>query len=51
MVDDTKTTEKSHVDGHVVLGDGVHGGGQKRGLEGDALGDGRVELDLVGGEA
>lgn len=51
VVDNTKTTEESHVDGHVVLGDGVHGGGEKRSLQGDALGDGRVKGDLVGGEA
>ena len=51
VVNNTKTTEESHVDGHVVLGDGVHGRGEKGGLEGDALGDGRVKGDLVGGEA
>lgn len=51
MVDDTETAEERHVDGHVVLGDRVHGRGQQGGLEGDALGDGRVELDGVGCKA
>jgi hypothetical protein len=51
VVDNTETTEEGHVDGHVVLGDGVHGGGEEGSLEGDALSDGRVKGDLVGGEA
>lgn len=51
MVDDTETTLEGHVDGHLVLGDSVHGGGDKGSLEGDALGDGRVEDDFRGREA
>ena len=51
VVDDTKTALQGHVDGHLVLGDGVHGRGHEGRLEGDALGDGRVESDLGGGEA
>lgn len=39
VVDNTETTEQSHVDSHVVLGDSVHGRGQKRGLQGDTLGN------------
>ena len=51
MVDDTQATLKGHVDGHLVLGDGVHGGGHKGRLERDALGDGGIEGDLGGREA
>ena len=51
MVDDTKTAEKGNVDGHVVLGDCVHGRGDKGRLEGDALCDGRVEVYVDGGKA
>jgi len=51
VVNNTETTEESHVDGHVVLGDSVHGRREEGSLEGDALGDGRVKGDLVGGEA
>ena len=40
VVDDTKTTEEGHVDGHVVLSDGVHRRREEGGLEGDALGNG-----------
>jgi hypothetical protein len=29
VVDDTETSEKGHVDSHVVFSDSVHGGGQK----------------------
>lgn len=50
VVDDTNTTEKSHSDGHLGLGDSVHGGGHKRSLEGDLLGQSSLERDLVGGE-
>jgi hypothetical protein len=39
VVDNTETTEQSHVDSHVVLGDSVHRRGQKRGLQGDTLGN------------
>lgn len=51
VVDDTETSEESHVDGHVVLGDSVHRRGQEWGLEGDALGDWGVEVDSAGWEA
>ena len=51
VVDNTQTTEESHVDGHVMLGDGVHGGGQKGGLQGDALGNWSVQADIGGREA
>ena len=45
VVDDTQATLQSHVDSHLVLGDGVHGRRQERSLESDALGDRRVERD------
>ena len=51
VVDNTQTTEESHVDGHVMLGDGVHGGRQKGGLQGDALGNWSVQADVGGREA
>lgn len=51
VMNDTNTALQCHVDGHVVLGDRVHGGGHERGLERDALGDGRIEGDVGGGEA
>ncbi len=51
VVNDTKTTLKSHVNGHLVLGDGVHGRRHKGSLERDALGDVGVKGDLGGREA
>lgn len=51
VVDDTETTEQGHVNGHVVLGDGVHGRGQKRSLQGDTLGDRGIKRHIGGGEA
>ena len=51
MVDDTDTALESHVNGHLVLGDGIHGRGDQGHLEGDALGDGGIEGDGRGGEA
>lgn len=51
VMDDTDTTLESHVDGHLVLSDSVHGRRDKGSLECDALGDGRVEDDLRGREA
>lgn len=51
VVDNTQTTEQGHVDSHVVLGDGVHGRGQKRSLQGDALGNRGVQADIGGREA
>lgn len=43
VVDDTQTTEQSHMNGHVVLGDSVHGGGQQRSLQRNTLSDGGVQ--------
>lgn len=51
VVNDTKTTLESHVDGHLVLSDGIHGGREEGGLEGDALGDGSIETDFRGSKA
>lgn len=51
MVNDTQATEQSHVNGHVVLSNGVHGGGQKGGLQGDTLGNRGVKRDIGSGEA
>lgn len=51
MVDNTETSLESHGDGHLVLSDGVHRRGDKWSLEGDALGDWRVEGDGGGWEA
>ena len=39
MMNNTETSEKGHVDGHVMFGDSVHRGGQKRRFQGNALGD------------
>lgn len=50
VVDDTDSALQSDMDGHLVLGDGVHGGGDEGGLESDALGDGGIERNLGGGE-
>lgn len=50
VVNDTKTTKESHVDGHVVLSDGVHWGGDEWGLKGNALGDWSFKVDNVGRE-
>lgn len=51
MVDDTETAEQSHVNGHVVLSDSIHGRREERSLESNALGDRSVEVDFGGGEA
>lgn len=51
VVDDTETAKQSHVDGHVVLSDGVHGRREERGLKGDALGDRSIEVHVRSGEA
>lgn len=50
VVNDTETAKESHVDGHVVLSDSVHGRGDEWCLEGNALGDRSFEADNVGGE-
>ena len=41
----TETSEKSHVDGHLVLGHGVHRRGEQWGLQRDSLRYGRIEGD------
>ena len=51
VVDHTKTTEQGNVNSHVVLSDCVHGRGDERSLEGDALCDRSVESDIGGREA
>jgi hypothetical protein len=51
VVNNTKTTLESHVDGHLVLCDSVHRGRDEGGLEGDTLGDRRIERDFRGSEA
>lgn len=51
VVDNTQTTEQSHVDGHVVLSDGVHGGRHEGSLQGHPLGDGGIQNDVRSGEA
>lgn len=51
VVDDTETTKQSHVNGHVVLGDSVHGRRKEGRLQGNALGNGRVKGDFGSGEA
>lgn len=51
VVNNTQTTEQSHVDSHVVLGDSVHGGGQKGSLQGDTLGNRGIQGDIGSGEA
>jgi hypothetical protein len=51
VVNHTQTTKEGNVNGHVVLGDCVHGRRDKGSLERDALRDGGVEGDFGGGEA
>ena len=51
VVDDTTASEEGHEDGHVALGDSVHGGRHERELQRDALGDLGVEDDLVSRES
>ena len=50
VVDHTQTTLESHVDGHLVLCDRVHGRRDEGGLESDPLGDRRIKHDLGGGK-
>lgn len=45
VVDDTNASQKRHVDGHVLLGDSVHRGRHKRGLQRDLLGQFGLQLD------
>ena len=51
VVDHTNATKESHVDGHVGLGDGVHGRRGEGSLEGDVAGELRGQVDLGGREA
>lgn len=51
MVDEADTSKEGHVDGHIGLGDGVHGGGDEGEVERDTLGDLRVEFYIGGGES
>lgn len=51
VVNDTQTALESHVDGHLVLSDRVHGGRDEGGLEGDALGDGGIKSHRRGSKA
>lgn len=46
VVDDTQATQKSHVNGHVVLGDSVHGRRQEGSLQCDTLGDRGVQRNI-----
>jgi hypothetical protein len=51
VVDHTKTTQQRNMYRHVVFGDRVHGRGHKGSLEGDALRDRGIKIDINGGEA
>lgn len=51
VVNHTKTALESHVDGHLVLGDSVHGGRDEGRLKRNTLSDGGVERHLGGSEA
>jgi hypothetical protein len=50
VVDDTKASLQSHVNGHLVLGNSVHRRGHERGLQSNALGDGRIKHNFRCGE-
>lgn len=51
VVDNTQTTQKSHVDGHVVLGHSVHGRRHKGCLQSNALGNGGIKSNIRSREA
>lgn len=51
VVDYAQAAEESHMNGHGVFGDGIHGGGEERSLDRDALSDGGVESDSIRREA
>lgn len=51
VVNDTQTTLQSHMNGHFMLGDGVHGRRNEGRLQDDVLGNGRIERDLRGSKA
>lgn len=50
VVDDTHTTHQTHGDGHLGLGDRVHGRREERSVEGDVLGHLGAEADVGSGE-
>jgi len=50
VVDDPETSVKGDGDGHLSLGDGVHGGREEGAVEGDLLGDFGLEGDFRGGK-
>ncbi len=49
-MDDAESALLGHGDGHAGFGDGVHGGGEQRGAEGDALGEPGLGADLGGSD-
>ena len=51
VVNNTKTTKQGNVNSHVVLGNCVHGRRDEGGLEGNALRNRGVKVDIDGGEA
>jgi len=48
LVHDADTAFLSHGDGQFCLGNGIHGGRQKRNVEGDTLGQLGLQANLVG---
>jgi hypothetical protein len=51
VVDNTKAALKRHVDGHLMLRNGIHGGGNEWSPQGDALRDWRIQVDVRRSEA
>jgi hypothetical protein len=51
VVDHTESTQQRNVNRHVVFGDCVHGRGDKGRLDGNALRDWGIEVDINGGKA
>jgi len=47
LVEDAHAAGPRHRDGHVGLGDGVHGGGDQRNVEGDRAGEAADRRDLA----
>ena len=47
VVYDPDAPAEGHGDGHVALCDGVHGGGDQGGPEGDLLRQGRGQVDVL----
>jgi hypothetical protein len=46
MMNDSKTTEECHMDGHVVLRDGVHWGGEQWSLQRDSFCNRSLKIDI-----